>query len=113
MERVTLEGKSDLALEVSREDHKALGPCACCGDIGKWGDDTSASDRQAVSVAFRHLENGPAFMLNDSSSRNVASSSLISRALDREAVVGTPLAEQVFGVCDLVYLAAPRLAELR
>ena len=38
---------------------------------------------------------------------------LISAALDRINVIVTPLADVVFAVCDLVYLADPRIAELR
>jgi hypothetical protein len=81
--------------------------------IGTWGEGTQASDRQAVSVAFRQLESGPSFMVQDASVRSVGSSSLITRALDRQDVIGTALADEAFAVCDLVYLADPRLAGLR
>jgi hypothetical protein len=81
--------------------------------VGTWGEGKEASDRQAVSVAFRQLETGPSFMVQDSSARNIASSPLISQALDRNAVIGTPLATEVFAICDLIYLADPRLSEIR
>ena len=81
--------------------------------VGKWGEQTQASDRQAVSVAFRQLQSGPSFMVQDANTRNIVSSSLISRALDRDAVIGTPLAEEIFAICDLIYLADPRLDELK
>jgi hypothetical protein len=81
--------------------------------VGRWGEDAHAADRQGVSVAFRVLETGPSFMVQNAATRPIESSSLISAALDRNAVIGTPLADVVFAVCDLVYLADPRIAELR
>jgi hypothetical protein len=81
--------------------------------VGRWGEDAHAADRQGVSVAFRVLETGPSFMVQNAATRPIGSSSLISAALDRNAVIGTPLADVVFAVCDLVYLADPRIEELR
>jgi len=81
--------------------------------LGRWGKDAHSANRQGVSVAFRVLESGPSFMVQDAAARPIGSSPLISAALDRNAVIGTPLAEVVFAVCDLVYLADPRIAELR
>jgi hypothetical protein len=81
--------------------------------VGRWGEDAHAADRQAVSVAFRMLESGPSFMVQNASTRAIAKSPLISAALDRNDVIGTPLADVVFAVCDLVYLADPRIADLR
>jgi len=81
--------------------------------IGRWGKDAHAADRQGVSVAFRVLETGPSFMVQNAATRPIGSSSLISAALDRNAVIGSPLADVVFALCDLVYLADPRIAELR
>jgi hypothetical protein len=43
----------------------------------------------------------------------MASSCLIGKALDRDDVIGTTLADEMFALCDLVYLADPRLGELR
>jgi hypothetical protein len=81
--------------------------------VGRWGKDAQAADRQGVSVAFRVLETGPAFMVQNAVARPIGSSSLISAALDRSAVIGTPLADVIFALCDLVYLADPRIEELR
>jgi hypothetical protein len=81
--------------------------------IGSWGDDTDNSDRQAVSLDFRKLESGPSFMVTDAGERAVASSSLISKALKREEVIGTDIASRVFAICDVVYLEDPRLLVLR
>jgi hypothetical protein len=81
--------------------------------IGAWGENTDASDRQAVSLDFRKLESGPAFMVTDAKNRAVASSSLVSNALSREEVIGTETAAHVFAICDVIYLEDPRLSLLR
>jgi hypothetical protein len=81
--------------------------------VGRWGEATGSNDRRAVSVAFRVLESGPSFMVQDASSRPIASSSLVSRALDRVDVVGQPIAADVFQICDFIYLADPRIGGLR
>ena len=81
--------------------------------IGKWGENTDPSDRQAVSVAFRVLGTGPAFMVQDPSVRRIGSSSLASSALTRAEVVDQPSAADVFQICDSIYLADPRIDELR
>ena len=81
--------------------------------IGAWGENTNASDRQAVSLEFRKLESGPAFMVIDATCRAVSGNSLVSRALSREEVIGTATAAHVFSICDTVYLEDPRLSLLR
>jgi hypothetical protein len=81
--------------------------------IGAWGEGTDKSDRKAVSLEFRRLESGPAFMVIDAKTRPTAKSSLVSDALSRDAVVGTAVASQVYRICDVVYLDEPRLDWLR
>jgi hypothetical protein len=81
--------------------------------VGRWGEDAHAAGREAVSVGFRVLESGPAFMVQDAAARRVGSSSLVSKALSRNEVIGSPLANDVFLVCDLIYLADPRIEKLR
>jgi hypothetical protein len=81
--------------------------------VGKWGDQTDASDRQAVALEFRELETGPAFMVIDAKTRPFSTNSLVSEALDRNSVIGTPLAELIFAICDLIYLEDSRVSELR
>lgn len=81
--------------------------------IGKWGDSAGAADRKAVSVAYRVLQTGPSFMVQDASMRRIGSSSLVSEALSRTDVVGKQVASEVFAICDLIYLADPRIAGLR
>jgi hypothetical protein len=81
--------------------------------VGRWGDNTDASDRQAIAVEFRKLDTGPAFRVIDAKDRNASNSTLVSKALDRSSVIGTPVATQVFAICDLIYLEDPRISELR
>jgi hypothetical protein len=81
--------------------------------IGTWGDDADTSMRKAVSLEFRKLETGPAFMVVDASTRSVANSPLISAALNRQDVIGTEMAILAFSICDAIYLDEPRLAWLR
>jgi hypothetical protein len=52
-------------------------------------------------------------MVQNASVRTTASSHLVARALDREEVFGQPIAAIVFKICDLIYLADPRIGELR
>jgi hypothetical protein len=81
--------------------------------IGTWGEDAGPGDRQAVSVAFRVVDTGPAFMVLDASMRCIGSSPLVSRALNRAEVVGQPIAADVFQICDSIYLADHRINDLR
>jgi hypothetical protein len=81
--------------------------------IGNWGERAHKGERKAVSLAFRVLESGPSFMVQDAAGRKIGSSKLVSQALSRNEVIGHPIAEDVFEICDIVYLADPRIAELR
>jgi hypothetical protein len=81
--------------------------------VGKWGDDTDRSSREAVSLDFRKLDTGPAFMVIDAHTRTVASSSLICRALSRDEVIGSEIATRAYKICDAIYLEDPRLEWLR
>lgn len=79
--------------------------------LGHWGGGSSAEDRFAVSLEYRILDNGPALMVIDSEKRDIAKSSLIGRPLNRADIVGGPLAEQIFAICDSALLQDLRLAE--
>jgi len=80
--------------------------------LGKWGSESTSRDRKAVSLAFRRLQSGPAFMVINAADRPIATSSLISEALSREQVIGKPIAESVFAVCDAIFLKDDRIIEL-
>ena len=81
--------------------------------LGAWGEGTDNSTRKAVSLEFRRLESGPAFMVIDATMRPTASSTLVSEVLSRDSVVGTSVASEAYRVCDAVYLEDPRLTWLR
>jgi len=81
--------------------------------LGKWGEDTTPEDRQAVALEFRQLETGPAFRVIDAKDRKIGSSSLVSVALDRSAVVDTPISAVAFAICGAIFLDDPRIDELR
>jgi hypothetical protein len=81
--------------------------------MGSWGEGTDASDRRAIALEFRQLETGPAFRVIDANYRQVGKSRLVAKALDRDSIIGTPFAAQVFAICDLIYLEDPRISELR
>jgi hypothetical protein len=81
--------------------------------VGKWGENANASDRKAVALEYRVVETGPAFMVIDAETRKIGSSPLISEALKRDAVIGTSLAQEVYAICDVVYLEDPRIQELQ
>jgi hypothetical protein len=80
--------------------------------IGRWGDNTNAADRYAVSLAYRQLDAGPSFMVLDAGDRDIAKSSLVGRGLSRAEVVGHPIADDVFAICDAIWIQDPRLLEL-
>jgi hypothetical protein len=81
--------------------------------VGSWGEQADNSKRQAISLDFRKLETGPAFMVVDARTRAVANSPLISKALSRDEVIGNEIAVRAYSVCDAIYLEDPRLAWLR
>lgn len=81
--------------------------------LGTWGPESISQERKAVALAFRRLQNGPSFMVIDAADRPIAMSSLISEALSRQQVVGNPIAETVFAVCDAIFLKDYRIVQLR
>jgi hypothetical protein len=81
--------------------------------VGKWGTESTSHDRKGIALAFRQLQNGPSFMVINAVDRPIATSSLISDALSRDQVVGMPIAETVFAVCDAIFLRDHRIGPLR
>jgi hypothetical protein len=80
--------------------------------IGRWGEDTTRSERQAIALEFSRTPDGPAFMVVDASTRPVGQSDLVGHALSREKVVGTPLAQVAFEIVDAVWLYDSRIKEI-
>ena len=81
--------------------------------LGKWGTEAGSADRQAVALAFRHMETGPEFMVVNAADRPIGASPLVGEALTREQVVGQPIAQTVFAVCDSILLQDDRISPLR
>jgi hypothetical protein len=70
--------------------------------IGRWGEVANADERLAVSLIHREVPGEqPALMVIDAVSR--PTTSLAGRSLTRLEVVGTPLAEDVFDLVDVIY----------
>lgn len=81
--------------------------------VGRWGDGTTAEDRVAVSLEMRVMDEGPQFMVVDAGEREVGKSDLVSAAFGRDKVIGSPLAEVVFGMVDAIWEGDGRIAEVR
>jgi hypothetical protein len=77
--------------------------------IGAWGEAALPSDRVAASLLYRQPEDDPpAFMVIDAADRAIAKGALVGGALRREDIIGTPLAEHVFGLVDAIFLQDDR-----
>ena len=81
--------------------------------VGRWGEGAQRSDRVAIALEFRVLDNGPSFMVIDSEQRDFSRSDLVGRALSRAEVVGTPLAKHAFDIVDAIWLQDERIIEVR
>jgi hypothetical protein len=71
--------------------------------IGGWGDDTTATDRFAVSLIHREQPSGPGLMVIDADNSSVVSDGIAAVGLAREDVIGTSLADLVFSITDAIY----------
>jgi hypothetical protein len=80
--------------------------------VGEWGEGAERWGRVAVSLEYRRTDRGPEFMVIDSADRSVAESELVGRALSRADVIGTPLADQVFALVDVIWVSDVRIREL-
>jgi hypothetical protein len=77
--------------------------------LGQWGEDSEPADRFAVSLEFRQTDSGPWFTVIDASDREVSRGGIAGRGLRRDEVIGTPLASQVFQICDAIWLQDIRM----
>ena len=77
---------------------------------GRWGDGTDKNDRCAISLIYFENDGVPAVSIVDANSRLIAESDLVSSALNREQILGTPLANHVFAIFDAVILQDIRLS---
>ena len=81
--------------------------------VGPWGGGTSPADRVLVSLVYQPRSGGGSFMVANGKGRHADDRSLCSRALEREDVIGTPLANQVFLLVDSLWLTEPRMEEIQ
>jgi hypothetical protein len=79
--------------------------------LGKWGEGSSAEDRYAVRLAYRIFDHGPELMVIDASHKHVLNT-FAARCLKRSDVIGSPLAQNVFDICDAFLEQDKRLAAL-
>jgi hypothetical protein len=79
--------------------------------VGRWGDETSAQDRRAVSLRYR--ASAGSFMVVDAASRPVNNPTVAATALLREDVVDQPIARQVFAITDAIFEKEERIEEIR
>jgi hypothetical protein len=80
--------------------------------LGAWGKGTIPSDRVAISAVFKVTDRGPEFMVVDATGRPHVRPDVVTRALTRAEVIGTPVATRAFAVLDEIWLGDPRIAEL-
>ena len=66
-----------------------------------------------MALDFRQLETGPAFRVINAADRPVGTNSLVGEALTREQIIGEPIAQTIFSICDTVFLQDQRIAALR
>lgn len=81
--------------------------------LGAWGSGTEPTDRVLVSLVYRPDANGGSFMVTDGDTRPANDPKLCGRALRRVEVVGTPLAQEVFGLIDAIWLQDPRIEPIK
>jgi hypothetical protein len=79
--------------------------------LGKWGEGTSAVNRYAVGLEYRILDDGPSLIVRDAE-RTPAKSAIAENFLKRNDVIGDPLADMVFAICDAFLVQDQRLATL-
>lgn len=80
--------------------------------LGYWGEDTVAADRYAVALRYRADSEATGFMVVDADETRIASHPLVGRALRREDVINTPLAQEVFDIVDFIWLHDDRITEI-
>jgi hypothetical protein len=97
--------------------HWTLGQVAAYGahfDVvfNSWREDSGRIECCAASLEYRLVDGRPTFMMIDSANRNVARKDFIDRPLNRVDVIGDPLAQDIFAICDVIVDRDDRLAEL-
>jgi hypothetical protein len=78
--------------------------------VGDWGDEATPAERSVARIHYQIGEN-EGFAVLDAD--DAAVDGLARNRLKRADIIGKPLAQQIFAVCDAVYLQDGRLRELR
>ena len=81
--------------------------------LGPWGEGANTEERFLVSLVFQPGRDGGAFMVTDGAGRPSDTRELCGRALRREEVVGTTLADEVFKIVDTVWFYDSRISEVK
>jgi hypothetical protein len=80
--------------------------------LGYFGEGTMPIDRYAVALRYRCDSKATGFMVIDAEGTPIAEHPLAERALRREEVIGTPLAQEVFDLVDFIWLHEERISEI-
>lgn len=81
--------------------------------MGHWGEAASSEQRFLVSLLLTLRDCRPDVLVIDAGDRPIARQhELVSRALRRDQVIGTPLATEVFALIDAIFLDDPRVTEV-
>jgi hypothetical protein len=80
--------------------------------LGRFGEGTTATDKFAVALHFFVEPDRFGFMVVDADQTPIASHPLVGRALPRESVIDTPLAQEVFDLVDAIWLEDTNISEV-
>jgi hypothetical protein len=80
--------------------------------LGEFGDGTTAADKFAVALHYFVESERFGFMVVDADQTQIASHPLVGRALPRESVIDTTLAQEVFDLVDAIWLEDPNISEI-
>jgi hypothetical protein len=81
--------------------------------VGGWGEDGTPDQRYVVSMLLTVRDDRPDIIVIDAKDRPIArKADLVGRALDRNEVIGTPRAKEIFDLIDAIFLNDPRLPDL-
>ena len=77
--------------------------------IWQWIEGKEDAERKTVSLVY---QSGVGVMVIDAGTRQIAQEKLAGKALRRDEVIGTPLAQQAFDIFDAIWLKDGRIAEI-
>jgi hypothetical protein len=78
--------------------------------VGQWGDDSNSANRRTVALEYRP---GLGVMVIDATARKISRESMAGKALNRDEIIGTPLAQQAFEIFNAIWLQDKRIAEVK